>query len=440
MSDQEDITQTNSPGEINERIPIVPSPSSEALPLILYDLATIVGAVYQQRITLLRQGAVTKPFANLLRPLLYGSSWNNEGQDDAYTNMLCEAAKQLKLIYRSSCYDDDESKPYYCPSLESGLEQWSQLDVYEQARQFLAWWKRGTQWRDVWSADFRQWDASDWNPLAARGLLVDLLSSAIYEPKRWYSISSLLDTIWLRGPYSLRPARYRERGRTQSVPFELRERWDRCERVVYQGILASTLSELGIITTNRHSTDAKTSLPSLPTRFRITEFGAQVLFKKPTSSTAKPVKDLVVQPSLEMILLRFDPQTLYQLLPFSEVRLVEQASRLTLTQKSVLRGIEKGMNVDQMLIILNESSKKAIPQNVTRTLQDWARTYREVEIGEVLLIEASSEGVADDLCLSSQWQAFGIEKIAPRRLLAYNVHDSRAFRRLLRKAGIVVRY
>lgn len=248
------------------------------------------------------------------------------------------------------------------------------------------------QWHDVWSTDFWQWDASDWNPLAARGLLVGLLSSHIYVPERWYSISSLLDTIWSQGPYFLRPAHSSERSRTQSIPHGLRQYWDHCEGIVYRGILSSPLSELGIISTDWRSTATKTGSFSLPTSFRITTFGAQVISRKPTSPAVKPVKALVVQPSFEMILLRFDTPTLYRLLPFSEVKFVEQASRLTLTQKSVLRGIEKGMNVDQMLTILNESSKQATPQNVTRTLKDWAKTFKEAEIVEVLLIEVSSGG------------------------------------------------
>jgi hypothetical protein len=439
MSEHEYVPQANSADATDERPLTVPSAPARAQPLILYDLAAIVGSVYQQRITLTRQGRVTKHFAQLLRPLLHGSPRNGEGGDDGYVNVLCEAASQLHLIYRSSSLDEDAHKPYYCPARESGLEEWSHLSAREQARRFLAWWKGSTRWHDVWSPDFRQWDSGDWNPLAARGLLIDLLSSRLYLPGRWYSISSLLDLIWQRGPSALRPARLKARGRTQSVPSGLRRYWDRCEGIVYQGILSSTLSELGIISTAWRSGDTQTDAPALPTSFSITEFGAQVLFEESAPSPVKPIKALVVQPSFELILLHFDPPALYPLLPFSEVKLVEQASRLALTRKSVLRGIEQGMSVDQMLAILNASSKKAIPQNVTRTLKDWGKIFKEVEMVEVLLIEASSEEMADELSLSPHWHAFGIEKIAPRRLLAYHVHDTLAFRRLLRRAGIIVR-
>jgi Helicase conserved C-terminal domain len=439
MSEHKGITPTNSHGETNDGFSLVSSVPTEAQPLILYDLATVVGSVYQQRITLTKQGTVTKRFASLLCPLLHGSPWNDERREDAYVNMLCEAAKQLGLIYRSFSYEEDEHKPYYCPSIESGLEKWSRINAYEQARQFLAWWQGSVQWHDTWSPDFRQWDSGDWNPLAARSLLFDLLSSPIYVPGRWYSISSLLDMIWSRGPYLLRPAYLKERTRTQSIPSWLRRSWDSCEGIVYRGILSSTLSELGIISTDRRAGDSKTGASPLPTRFGITTFGAQVLFGESTASTARPIKALVVQPSFEMILLRFDSPTVYQLLPFSEVKLVEQVSRLILTQNSVLRGIERGMSVDQMLAILKKFSKQAVPQNVTRTLKDWGKTYKEAETTQVLLIEVSSEGIADELCLSPRWQAFGIEKIAPCRLLALNVHDTFVFRRLLRRAGFVLR-
>jgi len=96
------------------------------------------------------------------------------------------------------------------------------------------------------------------------------------------------------------------------------------------------------------------------------------------------------------------------------------------------------MSVDDMIIILNTSSKKAVPQNVIRTMQDWAKTYKGAETAEVLQIKVSSEAVADELCTSPRWQEYGLEKIAPNRLLAHRVYDPLEFRRLLKKAGIVI--
>ena len=96
-------------------------------PLILYDLATIVGAVYQQRIITTRQERVAKRIADLLRPRLHGLPRFDEQQADTYVDMLFHVAERLRLINLVSPFYEGEQKPYYRPSMESGLEKWSQL-------------------------------------------------------------------------------------------------------------------------------------------------------------------------------------------------------------------------------------------------------------------------------------------------------------------------
>jgi len=391
---EHDISDDNA----DEERQVVSQPPTGGQPLILYNLATLVGAVYQQRITTTRQERVAKRIADLLRRRLHGLPRFDEQQADTYVDMLCRMARRLELINIVSPLYEGEDKPYYRPSIEAGLEKWAELNAYEQARAFLAEWRRSREWRDIWSADIQQWDASDWDPLAARRLLLDLLSAGMYAPEQWHLVSPLLDTVWLRDPFILRPARHKERKRTQDFPYALRNAWNRCDRLVYLGILSSTLSELGIVSLASHPADSTSGSPYEPTRFKLSSFGAQVLFQQPPPSTERSNRMLVVQPSFEVILLQFHPPSLYRLLPFTEVKLVEQASRLTLTQNSVLRGLGADMSVDDMIIILNTSSKKAVPQNVIRTMQDWAKTYKGAETAEVLQIKVSSEAVADELC------------------------------------------
>jgi Helicase conserved C-terminal domain len=439
MNEHEYPNQVNCHSNADEKRQCAVLPPPGAQPLILFDLATIVGAVYQQQITTTKRGTLTKRFGDLLRPLLHGLSRNDERQVDSHVDMLFKTAQQLELINIDSPYYEGKDRPYYRPSIESGLEKWSQINVYEQTRQFLVKWRESTEWQDIWSADFQQWDASDWNPLAARGLLIELLGAGIFEPEQWYLVSSLLETIWFKGFYLLRPTRYKQRSRTQSIPFEIRRYWDQCERIVYLGILSSTLSELGIVSLASRPTDYTTGTLSQPTRFKLTGLGAQVLSnKQPSPATGRSSRILIVQPTFEVILLQFDPPTLYQLLPFTEIKLVEQASRLTLTRNSILRGLEAGMTVEGMLAILNASSKKAVPQNVIRTMQDWSKTCKGTTVG-VQLIEVTSEESAGELCLSPKLREFGLERIAPRRLLAHTVYDYWEYQRLLKKAGIVAR-
>ncbi|TMC16565.1 MAG: hypothetical protein E6J33_09450, partial [Chloroflexi bacterium] len=149
---------------------------------------------------------------------------------------------------------------------------------------------------------------------------------------------------------------------------------------------------------------------------------------------------LVLQPNFELLLLRPDMPTLYSLLPFAQVNQVDMVSRLTLTRASVLRGMEAGNDIEQILRILEERSQKEIPQNVAYTLRDWVKLYKDVRISQVLLLEVSSEAVADELCSSPKLQTFNLRKLTPRVLVVSSDINLQELRRILEKEGIIVRF
>src|SRR5207244_12073883 len=113
--------------------------------------------------------------------------------------------------------------------------------------------------------------------------------------------------------------------------------------------------------------------------------------------------------------------------------------RLTLTRASVLRGMEAGNDIEQILRILEERSQKEIPQNVAYTLRDWVKLYKDVRISQVLLLEVSSEAVADELCSSPKLQTFNLRKLTPRVLVVSNEVNLQELKRALEKEGIIVR-
>ncbi len=183
----------------------------------------------------------------------------------------------------------------------------------------------------------------------------------------------------------------------------------------------------------------------------ITELGAAVLAaesKAKTRSTAKAKLDgdsmngnrsLVLQPNFEILLLHPDMPTLYSLLPFAQVQQVDIVSRLVLTRNSVLRGLEAGSDVEEMLGILEKSSAKEIPQNVDYTLHDWVKSYKGVGVSQVLMFEVSSEALADEIIASPKLQSLLLRKLTPHVLIASNEINLQEMRRLLEKEGIIVR-
>ena len=120
-----------------------------------------------------------------------------------------------------------------------------------------------------------------------------------------------------------------------------------------------------------------------------------------------------MQPSFELLLLQPDLPAVYDLLPFAQVNQIGIVSRLTLTRNSVLRGLEAGRNIEQILKILEKHSQKELPQNVLYTLRDWIKSYKEVTISQVLLLDVPSEAIANEICSSSKLSVFGLRKIAP---------------------------
>jgi len=281
--------------------------------------------------------------------------------------------------------------------------------------------------------------------MAARASLLEQLQKC--TPGQWYSVASLLQTIWDKDPFELRPVQYNIRPADRRKTSAMRARWNSCEGEVYIGLLASTLYELGMVVPGYQEPGlAETDRFANPDAFMLTDLGAAVLspgdttpLKTPASPLSNGNRSLVLQPNFELLLLRPDMPTLYSLLPFAQVNQVEMVSRLTLTRASVLRGIEAGNDIEQILRILEERSQKEIPQNVAYTLRDWVKLYKDVKVSQVLLLEVSSEAVADEICLSPKLQTFNLRKLAPRVLIASNDINLQELRRILEKEGIIVR-
>jgi len=220
--------------------------------------------------------------------------------------------------------------------------------------------------------------------------------------------------------------------------------WYKSDGEIIIGVLSSTLHELGMITLGYQYPQAlDKDEPINPDAFMLTDLATAVLQTKgeTTHSPASPSnnRSLIVQPSFELLLLQPDLPAVYSLLPFALVNQIGIVSRLTLTRNSVLRGLVAGRNIEQMLKILEEHSQKELPQNVVYTLRDWTKSYKEVTISQVLLLDVPSEAIANEICSSSKLSVFGVRKIAPCVIAVDSDTSLPNLRRALEKEGIVVR-
>jgi len=180
----------------------------------------------------------------------------------------------------------------------------------------------------------------------------------------------------------------------------------------------------------------------------VTEFGNKALAAYKDTTTKSPnlvvsveghQQSLVVQPNFELLLLQQDFATLYALLPFAQANGLGMVSRLTLTKGSVTRGMQAGLNVEQMLRILQEHSQREIPQNVEYTLRDWTKAFKSSKLSQVLLFEVSSEEAGQILASLPILQKTGLRQLTPYIFAVDGVLDVPAIRKELEKAAVFVR-
>ena len=406
--------------------------------IILHDLATIIGAVYQQDIEPTKMGTVPKRIATKIDPLLRGrprTALGNEGENE-YLEMLFDIARELGLLQLSRPAARDIKERY-----EPGpaLEHWSQMGAVEQTRRLLQFWVGSGRWGDVVGANYREWYSGYVDHRAVRGSLVSHVRNC--NPGQWYTIASLLQLIRGRDPFVLRPRQRSIASLGYRKASELREHWDTCDREIVIGSLSSSLYELGIAALGYQDSKAlEVDEPDNPDFFMLTDLGAMVLLPdaKPAPTTEQDGnRTLVVQPSFELLLLQPDLSTLYSLLPFALVNQVGVVSRLTLTRESILRGVAAGSTAERILQLLEERSQKGVPQNVAYTLNDWARLYKGTTISQVVLLEVTSEAVANEICNAPKLQAFGLRRLGPCAIAASHDVNLQELRRALDKMGIV---
>ncbi|HEV2583867.1 MAG TPA: helicase-associated domain-containing protein, partial [Ktedonobacteraceae bacterium] len=414
----------------------------------LYDLTMIIGASFQQNMEPTQAGYIPKRVVNKLAPQMQMKPrLATYEQDNLNVDMLYTIASELNLLKLSR--SEEASKPRYVEA--KALREWSSKSEQEMAHDLLEYWPKSRQWVDIAGVNYQsqQYDSLYYmNFESGRRELLAYLRTC--EPGRWYSVSSLLKTIKHEKPYLLRNQSYHTGVTGYRNAKTVLMKWFEVDGEILTGLLSSSLYEMGIVAVGFEQHSSNGSQPANPVAFMVTELGAAALgSKKDAKRVAEEAADyaggherkraLIVQPNFELMLLQPDMPTLYRLLPFAQIVQVGMVSRLNLTKTSLLRGLEQGRNIDQILKILTECSQNELPQNVVYTLKDWARAYKEVSISQVYLLETPSEVMGDDLAAMEKLKNYGLRRLGPCTFITGNDTNIQELRRLLEKEGIVTR-
>jgi hypothetical protein len=443
-----DIFGNLKPVESNGATPVIVSPApvvpEDFVPVavrhsemaILYDIAYIVNAIYQQTIEPTQVGRVPKRISTKIRAQLRGQVRPDYQYDDNYLEMLLDIAKENGLV-RLSKSPLQEVKDHYEPG--DRLSWWASLDITGQGAYLLYNWQNGFRWDDLEGVHFRAWDPYSWKPMAGRAAILKHLADC--KPGRWYTIAALLQNIWNKDAFVMHPQPGYARKTMYTKSHETREKWDKSDGETYIGMLASTLYELGIVDLGYDRSNAlETQQQINPTAFMLTEMGASIL---PMVGENPPLamgiaRTLIVQPSFELLILQPDMPTLYSLLPFTQVIQASMVSRLTLNHNSLIHAMERGKNIELILRTLEERSQKELPQNVIYSINDWARSYKGAQLSHVLLMEVSSEAVATQLNGSAKLKGLGLRQLGPSAFVLNGETDIKQLKQVLEQEGVSV--
>jgi hypothetical protein len=448
-----------------------PAVIEQAETTMLFDIATLVNAVYQLVIEPTKEGRVPKRITKKLYPLLKGierSPYMND--DDLYMDMLFEIMNILHII-KVVAPPVDSMKPRI--EVGGGLTAWAEQDIAGQTRILLDHWQKNPRWEDVGElstyneqvdddggnistrSPFEAWDwGFSTDILAGRTTLLAHLHEHI--PGQWYNVNALLRDIWQANPLGSRRSMSAQARKTEERKAkESYKRWYNYNAINYISMLSSSLHELGIIDLGLKKIENEDDLMALDA-FCITPLGAQMLGSKgaqipdmtgTTSSSSTPddanktnTRSLIVQPSFEILQLQHDLPTLYRILPFTQVKQISVASQFMLSQTALHRGIAAGKTVAQVIQILEEHSQKELPQNVLYTLQDWAKLYKETRLSMVMLIEAPNESVAKHIASQTRFQRWNVRELAPCILALNGDANPQEVRNALEKIGVTIHF
>src|SRR6185312_12090094 len=200
--------------------------------LMLYDLAFLIGSMYQQNIEPTKAGDVPKRISNKLLPLMQIKPRHQYGDASNFTvDMLFDIANKLGLVQLSASLGDDV-KPHYEPG--PSLTKWAQWDVVDQTHELVEYWLKAHNWADIAGVNFDPTLSSYYLDMrTARNAVLGYLSKC--TPGRWYSFASLLRTMKAENPYLLRSNQAVAGLPGYQYSKKILANWDRCDGEIIVG-------------------------------------------------------------------------------------------------------------------------------------------------------------------------------------------------------------
>jgi len=272
------------------------------------------------------------------------------------------------------------------------------------------------------------------DPLAPRRMLSGLLDRLGVET--WWSISSLVAMIKETTPDFQRPTGDYDSWfiRDQQTGAFLHgfNSWDRVEGELIYSLLTGPMYWFGVVNLARGNTEGRF------TAFQIQKSTKGFLHGETNVLIDRDSRDVKIKDVRTMIFPVGSPRMLrYQTARFTElVNSTTDESRYQITTRSLRRAEEQGLQIQQLLQLLEKEQPGVVPASLHRMAERWVRHGIEAGFNRVSLLRFADPTTCTEF-RKSAGSRFELEELNPKTLLVQS-RQIEAIQKLLNELGILV--
>lgn len=190
--------------------------------------------------------------------------------------------------------------------------------------------------------------------------------------------------------------------------WEESEGWNRVEGGFIRAVVSEPLFWLGLVDLGAAASDAATDA------LRVTDAGAALLRGR-IPDLPQLAANVVIQPNFQI--LAFEPtgeDVLFRLERLADRVSAQQVVEYRITRDSIYRAQQGGMEAEEILSFLDTVSTVPIPQNVRRSIEEWAaQTNRIVLRRHASLLQTLDEATLDSLYARGDTAPLLGKRVAP---------------------------
>ena len=218
------------------------------------------------------------------------------------------------------------------------------------------------------------------------------------QPGVWFSTASLIEKV------SMHPL---------ETPKNKRYYYSDWENIEIDYLFFRLLSYSGVI-------DLASDRGETEKAFRLTNLGAAVLKVKGYEDSFKEDfrEEILLESNFELMVPRYFPLNLrFKIDQFADLKSSDQMNLYEITQESIYRGLEEGLEVDDLVCLLKEHCKTGVPQNVEYSIKEWASKYGAVYFLDTFLLMVEDENLAREIQASKKIGKYIKDKLFPTALI-----------------------